>query len=94
MDWKIYRFNEYNNNSKLVAFVDLMVDDKLVIKGWRLINGTKGLFLANPSERDKNDKNWDIVFFNVPLDKAEVENMVIDYYYKLKGEPKLSTGDL
>jgi DNA-binding cell septation regulator SpoVG len=88
MDWKIYRFNRYNGSNKLVAFVDLMIDDKLVIKGWRLINGVNGLFLANPSDQGKDGKNWDTVFFQVPLDKKEVEDMVIAYYKGENQKPK------
>lgn len=37
----------------LKAFVNVTIDDGLVIKNLRVIDGTKGLFVAMPNHKDK-----------------------------------------
>lgn len=47
----------YNGNSKTKAFIDLVLDDTLIIKGLTLVEGKKGLFLSFPSTKGK-DRNY------------------------------------
>lgn len=79
MEWTVTRLNKFNSG-KLKAFVDLMVDNKIVIKGWRLIDGARGMFLSCPREKGKDDKYYDTVSFVLEADKSLVENMVIQHY--------------
>ena len=51
---RIYRFPE---NGSMKAFVDLSIDKVLLIKGIRIIEGQKGLFVSMPQEQGK-DKRW------------------------------------
>ncbi|MCR4581520.1 MAG: septation regulator SpoVG [Bacilli bacterium] len=41
---------EKNNNSKMRAFAQVTIDDQFVIHDIRVLEGTKGLFLAMPSK--------------------------------------------
>lgn len=50
---KIHRLPE----GKTKAFVDLGVNDALLIKGIRVVDGKEGLFVAMPSELGK-DERW------------------------------------
>lgn len=52
----------YNGNSKTKAFVDLTLDDTLIIKGLTLIEGKNGLFLSFPSKKGKDGKYYDSVY--------------------------------
>ena len=52
----------YNGNSKTKAFVDLSLDDTLVIKGITLVEGTDGLFLSFPSKKGKDGKYYNSVY--------------------------------
>lgn len=56
----------FNGNSKTKAFVELTLDNNLVVKGMTLIEGKNGLFLAMPSSKGKDGKYYDSVY---PLDK-------------------------
>lgn len=47
----------YNGNSKTKAFIDLELDDTLVIKGLTLVEGKNGLFLSFPSTKGKDGKD-------------------------------------
>lgn len=52
----------YSGNSKTKAFIDLALDDTLVIKGLTLVEGKKGLFLSFPSAKGKNGKYYNSVY--------------------------------
>lgn len=52
----------YNENSKTKAFVDLKLDDTLVIKGLTLVEGKEGLFLSFPSKKGKDGKYYNSVY--------------------------------
>ena len=52
----------YSGTSKTKAFIDLALDDTLVIKGVTLVEGKEGLFLAFPSTKGKNGKYYNTVY--------------------------------
>lgn len=52
----------YNASSKTKAFVDLALDDTLVIKGLTLVEGKDGLFLSFPSTKGKDGKYYNSVY--------------------------------
>lgn len=52
----------YNGSSKIKAFVDLKLDDTLVIKGLALVEGKNGLFLSYPSAKGKNGNYYNSVY--------------------------------
>lgn len=52
----------YNGNSKTKAFIDLELDETLVIKGLTLVDGKEGLFVSFPSTKGKNDKYYNSVY--------------------------------
>lgn len=60
----------YNGNSKTKAFIDLELDDTLVIKGLTLVEGKEGLFLSFPSTKGKDGKYYNSVY---SLDKEWVK---------------------
>lgn len=52
----------YNGNSKTKSFVDLALDDTLIIKGLTLVEGKNGLFLSFPSTKGKDGKYYNSVY--------------------------------
>lgn len=52
----------YSDNSKTKAFIDLTLDDTLVIKGLTLVEGNDGLFLSFPSKKGKDGKFYNTVY--------------------------------
>lgn len=49
--------------SKLKAFVDITLDEQVVLKGFKVIDGINGLFCAPPSEQAKDGKYYDRIMF-------------------------------
>lgn len=64
----------YNGNSKTKAFIDLKLDDTLVINGLTLVEGNDGLFLSFPSKKGKDGNYYNSVY---SLDK-EWSNLLQD----------------
>lgn len=52
----------YNGNSKTKAFIDLELDDTLVIKGLTLVEWKDGLFLSFPSKKGKDGNYYNSVY--------------------------------
>jgi stage V sporulation protein G len=71
------------------AFADVTIDGNFVIKGVRIMNGSKGLFLSMPSrknsdkEKESSGKAYQEIFF--PITKSareELYSAVLDAYDK------------
>jgi len=60
-DLKVVRLHRFEGESKLRAFADVAIGD-YVVKGLRIVQGEKGLFLAMPQEKSKDGK-WYNVFY-------------------------------
>lgn len=69
------------NNSKMVAFFDIETDDEILIKGFKLINGTNGLFISSPDDKGKDGKYYESVSLPKEM-KSTVQKMAIDEYNK------------
>ena len=54
---KIHRLPE----GKVKAFVDISVNDGILIKGIRVVHGKEGLFVSMPSELGKDEKWYERV---------------------------------
>ena len=57
---KIRKLNDASNKTK--AFVDIKLDNGVVIKSLRVIEGKKGLFVSMPQTLGKDGKWYDAVF--------------------------------
>ncbi len=78
---KIQRINKLNGEGKTVAFLDIQTDDDIIIKGFRLVNGSNGLFLASPDEKGKDGKYYDNVILPKEM-KEKLTQMAIEEYNK------------
>ncbi|MDP2302627.1 MAG: septation protein SpoVG family protein [Ignavibacteria bacterium] len=80
---KILRINPLQNSQdgKLVAFFDFETNDGIVIKGFKIVNGTNGLFIAGPSEKGKDGKYYDSVILPKEM-KEELQKNAIDSYHQ------------
>ncbi|MEK6727611.1 MAG: SpoVG family protein [Candidatus Omnitrophota bacterium] len=68
---KVVRLHRLDSDSKTKAFADISIGDFLV-KGLRIVQGQKGLFLAMPQEKAKDGK-WYNSF--LPLTKEARQNL-------------------
>ena len=76
------------NNSNLRAFASINIDDELVIKNLKVVEGKKGLFVSYPSEKGSDGEYYDQVY---PLNKETrdyVEETILEAYEKEAAKPE------
>lgn len=77
---KITRMNKIDNsNSKTLAFFDIETNDGILIKGFRVVTGSNGLFISAPDEKGKDGKYYETVILPKEM-KKQLEKMAIDEY--------------
>jgi stage V sporulation protein G len=76
---KIHRLPE---GSQLKAFVDLSIDNVLLIKGLRIINGKTGLFVTMPQEQGRDKRWYDMVRCLTPELKEQLDTTVLSAYHQ------------
>ena len=57
LEIQVQRMYRFDSDRPLKAFADIIVNDVLLIKGIRVLDGKKGLFVSMPQEQAK-DKKW------------------------------------
>ena len=80
---KIVRINPYqqNGNGKLRAYFDIQMDDGIIIKGFRIINGQNGLFISPPTEKGKDGKYYESVIIPQEI-RNSIQKIAIAEYNK------------
>jgi len=80
---KIIRMNPLKSEGggKTAAFFDIQTNDEITIKGFRLVNGSNGLFLSSPDQKGKDGKYYETVILPKEM-KSNLEKMAIDEYNK------------
>ncbi len=61
MDIKVVKIHRLTKDSRVKAFVDIGINDALLIKGIRVVQGKKGMFVSMPLEQGKNEKWYERV---------------------------------
>ena len=62
----VKRINRLDGDGALKAFCDLVVGESFLVKGIRVVEGKKGLFVSMPQEQGKDGNWYDTV---IPLSK-------------------------
>ena len=76
----ITRFVLFDGEGSLRAFCDVAVEDLVLIKGVRIIEGRSGLFVSMPRQQSKDGTWYDSV---VPLSKEmrmEISRVVLETF--------------
>ena len=84
-DIAVYPYEAKDNPT--VAFVNVTILDKLVLKGIRVVDGRKGLFIALPQSKRKAKKGGKDEYFDIffPITKEFREEMteaILEAYNK------------
>ncbi len=81
---RIESMNRAAGTSKIKAFFDIVTEEGIIIKGFKIAEGAKGLFVGVPSEQDKKDKMkyWDRVILPKEM-KEELNRSALAGYAKI-----------
>lgn len=80
---KIIRMNPLKSDSggKTAALLDVQSEDGIILKGFRLVNGSNGLFLAYPDQKGKDGKYYENVILPKEM-KSDLEKLAIEEFNK------------
>ncbi|MCK5607195.1 septation protein SpoVG family protein [Candidatus Pacearchaeota archaeon] len=84
MDIKVKKINKITTNPTLKAFVDISINDMIVIKGLRVIVGKEGLTVCMPTEKDKDNRWYPTVKCLPPFD-TKIKEIVLEAYHRKGG---------
>jgi len=77
---EVVRINRLDSEGAVKAFCDISLFDSLVIKGLRVVNGKKGLFVGMPRELGKDGRWYDTVRLLNKDFKAVIESVVLEAF--------------
>ena len=83
LDLKIVKIHRLPEGSRVKAFVDLGVNDALLIKGIRVVSGKDGLFVTMPSELGKNERWYERVRCLKKDLKDKIKKQVMEAYSRV-----------
>jgi stage V sporulation protein G len=81
----VTRLVRWDHRSALRAFCDVSVDQELLIKGIRVVEGRHGPFVSMPRQKSKDEKWHDVV---VPLTretKLELSRIILEAFQNGNG---------
>lgn len=87
----VRKYESANSNTK--AFIELKLDDVLIVKGLTLVEGKKGLFLAFPAIKGKDNKYYNSVYSLDKDWKAQLEKTCIKKYNEQGSNSNSTSGE-
>ncbi len=76
----VARLVKADREGSLKAFCDLAVGNLFLIRGLRVVDGKKGLFVSMPRQQGKDSRWYDTVKPLSDEAKAEAERVVLEAY--------------
>jgi stage V sporulation protein G len=80
IQFKVEKMYRLPDAGKLKAFADVAINDALIIKGVRVLEGKKGIFVSMPQEQGKDNKWYDQVVCRNASIYEEFSGSVIEHY--------------
>jgi stage V sporulation protein G len=74
---RLYRFD---NGGQLKAFADIVVGGLFAVKGLKVVDGKKGVFVSMPAEIGKDGKWYETFRPMTDAAKAELNRVVLEAY--------------
>ncbi len=80
LNFEVKRLHKLDGEGKLKAFADVAIEDILLIRGLRIVNGKKGLFVGMPREQGRNGQWYQTVFPLSDEVKSQLNEIVLQAY--------------
>jgi len=80
LDIQVQRMYKFDTDRPLKAFVDIIVNEVLLIKGCRVMEGKHELFVSMPREQAKDSKWYDTVRCLTMEVRDQITEVVLEAY--------------
>jgi len=78
---KVVRLHRLEGDSKLKAFLDIAIGD-FIVKGLKIVEGQKGLFLSMPQDKAKDGKWYNAFYPATKEARQSLTDLVLAEYQK------------
>ncbi len=82
LDFKVARIHKIATAGRMKAFVDLNINDVIVLKGIRIVEGKNGLFVSMPQEKGKDNKWYDTIRCISQDVRSQISENILEAYQK------------
>lgn len=80
LNLRVERLYRFEGDGAMKAFADIVINDAVLIKGLRVIEGTKGLFVSMPKMQGKDKKWYETIRPLSKEVKKEISDVVLSNY--------------
>ena len=80
LEIQVQRMYRFESDRPLKAFADIIVNDALLIKGIKVLEGKNGLFVSMPQEQAKDKKWYDSVRCLTQDVREQITEVVLAVY--------------
>lgn len=80
LEIQVQRMYRFESDRPLKAFVDIAINDALLIKGVKVMQGKEGLFVSMPQEQAKDKKWYDSVRCLTQEVRDQITETVLEVY--------------
>lgn len=77
---EVKRILKYEGNGSVRAFCDVAVGDAVLIRGVKVVEGSKGLFVSMPREQGRNGQWYDTVSPVTKDIRKHLSELVLEAY--------------
>ena len=80
IDFRVSRIFRMDTNGKIRAFVDLKINEAIVLRGLKVVEGERGLFVSMPQEQGKDSRWYDTVRCLSDGIREKINQCILDAY--------------
>ena len=77
---EVSEMRKVESGTKTKAYADISVNNAILIKGFRVVDGSKGLFVSTPGKQGSDGKWYNSVFLLDEMTKNEVSQAILSAY--------------
>ena len=70
------------NSNRILARVDIVINNFIVITNIRIVQGNNNLFVNMPQKKSLTGEYYNIVYFLEGKIKKEIDNIILDKYFE------------
>ena len=78
--FKVARLNRLQRDDSLKAMVDVVINDNIMVRGLKVVEGKNGIFVGMPSRQDSGGKWYDSVYPITKQAREELQETVLSAY--------------
>ncbi len=83
------RVNRVENMKNVKAFADIVIAGHFVCKGFKVMDGQKGLWVSMPSKPSKNQGQWEDIFHPITSEgRSKLFEVILEKFNNTEATPE------